>query len=354
MYVGHALIAALIGLGAGKLLGTSDERAIVVALTAGAFGLLPDVDLAYTLYAVVQKGPTDLFPTTEHVWTESWVVHRTLTHSLVVGAGIVGLAGSTAGTVSTGRQERSSISPTLNGNPSGLDSETSGSNPTRSGTLANRWPSMAAGLVATLIAVGISSLAYDAEGTLGVITVGLYIAGTIAVTVWAGRRDIPPALVVLAATIGVGLHPWGDLWMGRPPIAFYPLGSGQPLPELRFATDPTVHFLAAVLIEVGLFAAVLVAGSRMLGRTVSATISPVAIFGAGLVLALPLVPAPTFDVAYQFSFLLVGISAVAGFATWATGDQRVCLDALLRPTATMAVAMVVGVVAYGLTYVWLG
>lgn len=362
MYVGHALIAFVVGLGLAHATGRTGERALAVGLVAAAFGLLPDVDLAYTLYAVVELGSLDVFPTTEHVWTESWLVHRTLTHSLVVGAAVVAFAGAVA-VLWRGHRgapiDRSGAATTLDREGASEPSTTPSVGELRPGARADLVAESvlaraAVTAVAIVLAGSLGVLAVDADGELGAVTMALFLVGAGLVAAVATDRGVPPSLVVVAAAIGIGLHPFGDLWMGRPPIAFYPVAGGHPLPTVRFATDPTLHFLGAVLVEVGLFTTALVAGSRSVEPPTTDPVSPFALLGGGLVVALAVLPAPTFEVAYQFSFAMVGLGAIAGACDWVGGGRRTDPRSLLRTATTVAATMVIGVTAYGVAFVVLG
>jgi membrane-bound metal-dependent hydrolase YbcI (DUF457 family) len=85
MFIGHGLLAfALVAL-AGDALGWSRDRALWLGVLAGAFATVPDVDMLYAPIGVL-GGVDGLFEASEAFWSASSVVHRTVTHSLVLGA----------------------------------------------------------------------------------------------------------------------------------------------------------------------------------------------------------------------------------------------------------------------------
>lgn len=348
MYVGHALLPlALVALAATRSALDRRQRLAAAALAAG-FGVLPDVDLVYTFYAVVRAGPTDVFPTTEHVWTESWVIHRTLTHSLLVGAVVVGIAVASAVAFQADRLRRGEPAawapwpyPIAHWQPADLAASVA----PRSLTLLGRAGAILGG--AALLA-----LAIDADSGLGAITVGLFAGGVVALA-WLGVRwRLTPFWIGLAAGTGIGLHPLGDAWMGRPPAPLYPLSTAQ-LPTVGFAADPTLSFVGAVLVEVLLLCAAVAALQVVLERRVTAAASAWSVLGVVQVAALVLVSPPTFRVAYRFSALLLLIGAVAG-AGAAVRDSRPHVhpaDRALTGAGAAAGAMLVGVLSYLVAYV---
>jgi hypothetical protein len=286
MYVGHGLLAfALVG--AVARLAERDDRDVLLLATLGAgYGLLPDIDLVYTVYAVAESGPTGIFPTTEHVWTESWVIHRTLTHSLFVGCALV-LVVVGIGTAM----------------PQHLSGQRSQSNRALGGTLAG------------LVAIGLLWIASAADGALGAITMTLLVSGVAGLGVFGRQYGISVPWIGSVASLGLLSHPPGDLWMGRPPIVFYPFLSECSFPAIVFASDPTVNFVMAFLIEVLLAWASLQVWALSTDRTLTRMVRPVALFGITAVVAVLFLPPPTFLVAYQFSASVLGLGIFAGAST---------------------------------------
>ena len=85
MMVGHALLAfALAALVASRR--WPRRRALTFGVVAGAFAVVPDVDMSYALVGLAQAGLGGVWEMTAAFWGTSTLVHRAVTHSLVVGA----------------------------------------------------------------------------------------------------------------------------------------------------------------------------------------------------------------------------------------------------------------------------
>ncbi|MFB6136651.1 MAG: metal-dependent hydrolase [Halobacteriaceae archaeon] len=321
MYVGHELLGFALVAVAAHAAGWSRERTLAAGLLGFAFGFLPDVDLAYTGFAVaramVRTGSVDVFPTTEYVWTRSWVVHRDATHSLVVGA--LGVALVTAFAVGYRRW--------------------------RAG---RRDPSTAlAGAVAALGALALVGLAAPASSGLVFATLGLYAALGVAFAAAGVRRGLPAAGVAGAAAAGLFTHPFGDVFMGRPPAFGYPLTRSPPVETVRLFADPTLNFLALFGIEVALAWACVLAVALVDGSSVREWVRPRAALGAAYGAAVLVVPPPTLDLAYQFS----GGALAAGLAVGGVPAlRRRSRSALWRGAVTALAALSTGLVGYLLAY----
>lgn len=286
MYVGHALLAfALVG-GLARLTGRGDREILVFAALGACYGLLPDVDLVYTVYAVAESGPTGIFPTTKHVWTESWVIHRTLTHSLLVGSALVVAVLGAAVVVPRSLTDRPPVATRVLG-----------------------------GGLAGLLTVALLSIAFVADGRLGMITMSLLVTGAIGLTLVGRRHGVSVTWLGCVAAVGLLLHPLGDLWMGRPPVVFYPVAPKLAFPPILFASDPTIHFVTAFMIELGLAWASILLWISTTDRAVWTMIRPAAALGLVACGAFVLVPPPTFTIAYQFSAGVLGLGLVSAVGT---------------------------------------
>src|SRR6056297_738336 len=106
MMVGHALLAfALAALVASRR--WSGRRALAFGAVAGAFAVVPDVDMSYALVGLAQAGLGGVWEMTAAFWGSSHLVHRAVTHSLVVGA--VGAVAFTWATRDRRRQAGSAV-----------------------------------------------------------------------------------------------------------------------------------------------------------------------------------------------------------------------------------------------------
>lgn len=82
MFLGHALLAAGIAALVARALGVSRERAWSLAAIAGLFGAAPDVDILYALPGLANADA--LMEAPDAFWTASTLVHRGVTHSLIL------------------------------------------------------------------------------------------------------------------------------------------------------------------------------------------------------------------------------------------------------------------------------
>lgn len=316
MYLGHSFLAFAFVAAAGHLLGADRRRVLVLAGLAAGYGLLPDVDVWRTAYVFLREGPEGVFPTEEHLWRHSWVVHRALTHSVVTGgvaAAASGLAVRTTGRYST----PSRIVATLG---------------------------VAAATVA-LLAVGAGS-----AGRAGVVTVALFLGGALALAATGHRYGATDGGVAAVASVGLLTHPFGDFWMGRPPPFLAPLVAEPPLGEMTLSSDPVLHFVAAVGVEVALLGACLHLVFSLYDRRTLEYVSPLALTGFGYAAVLGRVPDPTFAEAYQFTtglFLLAATVAVlVGRAD--PRHQRVRARAFVTGVAAFGAGLVGYAAAYAL------
>ncbi|WP_267639763.1 metal-dependent hydrolase [Haloarchaeobius amylolyticus] len=316
MYIGHGLLAFALGGALGRHLDLSRSRALALAFVAGAFGMVPDVDLAYTVYVVVKAGPQNVFPTTEYVWAEagSWAVHRKLTHSLVVGALGVAVVGSLAAAL------RDDAHPAL----------------------------AFGGLGATLAAL--FAVVLSSHELIGLMTLSLYVLAAAGITVWAVRRDLATRLVAAAAAVGLLSHPFGDVFMGTPPSFLYPLSAIGPAEKLAIAPDPTVNLVSLFALEVGLAWAAIWTAMGLTERRLLSYVTPRAVLGGGFAAAALVIPPPTLDLAYHFALGTIGVGVAVGAMpslVVARGyDRETVLQGLGTSLATVTFAITGYLVAY--------
>jgi len=267
VFIGHGLLAfALVALGARRL-GWSRSAALGVGALAALFGTLPDVDIIYALTGLVGIAPTTE-ALVESFWSTGNVVHRGVTHSLVVA--VVTAAGATL--VARSRP------------------------PTR--TLGNAF---LAGMVAVIFVI---------SGPLAAFVAGLFAAGASALAAAADRADIPPVGVGAASLVGLAVHPFGDLFTGAPPGLLYPFDVTVFAERVVLSSDPTLHLLAAFGVELAIVWAALVVYFRLTDRRLRDYVDYRAAPGVGYAGVAVALPAPTVDIAYQFVFSVLAVGAV--------------------------------------------
>ena len=268
MFIGHAALAfALVG-GVAIARGWTTERTLAIAVVAGAFAALPDVDMVYALVGVASIGAGgDALALAGAFWSTGNVVHRAITHSLVLAPPVAALAALRL----------------------------------RNGTVGIRAVSA---LVATVLVVLIAAIV----GALAAFVTLLFVVGAVAVGAVGDRyTDLAASEVFVAALVGLATHPFGDLFTGEPPAMLYPLDGALVTERVALAADPTLHLLAAFGIELAtVWAAVAVAGLAT-GLRPTTAVGPRATLGAGYAASVLLIPAPTLDLSYPFVFSVLGV-----------------------------------------------
>lgn len=326
MFVGHALAAFAIAAAVTRRVGERPGRALTLGLVAGLFAAAPDVDIGYALVGVVSgltagAGPLGL---ASSFWETGNVVHRAVTHSLVV-APVVALAAA---------------------------AWVDGRRPTQLVALA-----VASGLVAVTAAVG--------GGLAAFVTVAFVASALVIAEAVRRRTDLSPRTTFALALFGLVSHPFGDVFTGEPPALLYPFGTEVLSARVALSGDPTLHLLGAFALEVATIWAALVVWSRLRaerdGRTVRPfdlprRIAPRAVAGAGYAASVFVIPAPTLDLSYPFVFSVLAVGTV-GFAPIRLrryGRLAVAPEfakpGLERSVFTGLTAVTLAAVAYGIAY----
>ncbi|WP_049936880.1 metal-dependent hydrolase [Haloplanus natans] len=269
MFVGHAALAfALVG-SVAVVRGWTTERALTLAVVAGAFAVLPDVDMVYALVGVASATGSGALAVAGAFWSTGNVVHRAVTHSLVLAFPVALLAALRV-----------------------VDTR-----PTRALSVA-----LAVLLVGLVAAVG---------GSLAALITLLFVLGAATVAAVAGHHaevTAPETLVV--ALVGLLSHPFGDLFTGEPPAMLYPLDAALVTERVALAADPTLHLLAAFGTELGTVWAAVAIVCLATGLRPTTAVGTRATLGAGYAASILLIPAPTLDLSYPFVFSVLGVGLV--------------------------------------------
>jgi hypothetical protein len=264
MFVGHATLAfGLVGLAALRL-GVRRERALALAATAGVFAAVPDVDMAYAVVGLLGADPTQPLAAASDFWGASTVVHRAVTHSLVVGVpAAVAFA----------------LAPT------------------------HRY--LAAAALAALVAgVGVAS------GPLAAAVVALFAAAGVLAAFLAHSVGVRGRSLLTVAVVGVATHPFGDLFTGSPPRLFYPLHAAVFDGRVVLAADPTLHLLGAFAVELAAVWLGVLAALALTDARVRDYVDWRAAAGASYALAVLVIPPPTLDLSYPFVFSVLAVGAI--------------------------------------------
>lgn len=304
MFVGHGLVAFAVvaSLAARRL---PRERALVAGALAGAFATAPDIDMLFAVLGAAEAATPG--GAAESFWTATDTLHRSVTHSLVVGAVLAAVLGMVVAA--------------------------------RSGAWRARTHRMA--LAGALAGIGgLLGALWLAGGPLPAGMGGVFVAVGLGVALAAERLGFGPRAVAGFAAVGFLSHPFGDLLAGGPPDLLYPLGWQVLTERVVLSPDPTVHLLAAFFVELTVIWLALAVFLRLRDRRVRAVVRPRAALGVGYAVAVLAVPAPTVEVASPFvvSVLAVGLVGVPvtrrprPLPTVATGLAAVTLAALAYAT----------------------
>jgi membrane-bound metal-dependent hydrolase YbcI (DUF457 family) len=280
MMVGHAMVAFAVATAvAGRR--WPGERALAFGVLAGAYAAVPDVDMLYAVFGLAQVGLAGVWTMTDAFWESSTLVHRAVTHSLVVG--VVAAAAFAASVAGRGSR----------------DDWTSRS--------VGRW----SGLLSAALIAGLTAVAVVESGLLGgAVMVAFLLAGLAVAAVAVRRTDFGPQETVAAALLGLLSHPFGDLFTGAPPQFLYPLDVRLLTERVVLLADPTLNLLAVFGVEL---ATIWLAGYvylRATDRRVLEHVDTRAAFGVAYALAAVAMPAPTLDVSYHFVFSILAVAVV--------------------------------------------
>lgn len=323
MFVGHALFAFAVAALVADWRGWDRRPALLVGAVAGAFAAIPDIDVAYALVGLLewQALGGDLGAPAAF-WGASRAVHRSVTHSLVVGA----VAAPAFGLLAVrGRSARS-----------------------RASHLAG---------IALLVALVAVALIWD--GPLAVFVMVLFVASGILVSRGIARLSaLPPTTVALAALWGLWSHPWGDLVTGSPPDWLFPFGSPGLESRVVLHPDPTLHLLGAFAVELATIAFAIAVVYRVSDRSILASVDRRAAVGAVYGVAALAVTPPTLEVSYHFVFSILGVGLLCGVVQdpdWLTPfDTRdrwlPSREAILETALTTVAAVAIALAAYATVY----
>jgi len=304
MFVGHATFAFGAVVLAAAALGQSRERALALGVAAGLFAAIPDVDMAYALVGLVAVDPTSPMAVAQSFWGASTVIHRAVTHSLVVA---VPAAAAFA--------------------------------------LAPTHRRVAAVALAALVGVVVA-----VSGPMPAVIVGLFAAGGWAVARAAHAHRVRGTGLFAVALFGLLSHPFGDLFTGQPPELFYPLGVTAFDGRVALSADPTLHLLGAFGIELFAIWLGVAAALWLTGRRFTDHVNPRAALGAAYALAVLVLPPPTIDASYQFVFSVVAVGFVGAVPAPRLGGRSISLPSLPTALVTGLAAVTLAGLAYAAAY----
>jgi hypothetical protein len=324
VFIGHGLLAFAVAAFVADWRGWEARRALLVGALAGTFATIPDVDVAYALVGLLEWQAADgAVGAPTAFWDASRGVHRSATHSLVVGA----LAAPAFGLLAArGRSGRTRL----------------------------------AHGVAISFLVALVAIAFVWGGPVAAFVTGLFVASGLLVARGAARvSTLSPATVAVAALWGLWSHPWGDLVTGSPPDWFFPFPS--PILESRLVlhADPTLHLLGAFAIELATIWLALAVACRLTDRSIIGTVDRRATVGVAYGVAPLAVAPPTLAVSYHFVFSILGLGVLCGVVRDTPSLVRPraidrglpSTDGVLEVVLTALAAVTVALVSYVTVYV---
>lgn len=301
MFIGHGLLAFAIAAGVAASVGWPRERAIAVGVCAGAFATVPDVDIVYAPVGLL--GASGVSEAVTGFWSTGNLVHRAVTHSLLVGSvaavafGLWAVRG-----VGTWPEDRSGSS----------GGRIDRSRPIERGAAA----------VALALLCGLIVVAAVESGALGAFVMTVFVGAGLIVTTVATRQGLSAGTIGGAALVGMLTHPFGDVFTGAPPAFLYPLDATLLADRIALSADPTFALLGAFWIELGTIWLAAIVYAALAERRLRDCLDWRAAFGvayAGAALALP---APTLDTSYHFVFGALAVGAVLGVSPIARSGGR--------------------------------
>jgi membrane-bound metal-dependent hydrolase YbcI (DUF457 family) len=294
MFVGHSLFAFAVvaAVASHRVAGVDRRQALALGVVAGAFAAVPDADMAYAFSGVVDVAlaatgtaavaSEGVFAVTGAFWAASTVVHRSMTHSLVV-APVAALGFGLL--AARGRRARPAV----------------------------------AGGVALLGAL--AAVAAVVHGVLGAFVFSAFVAagGVVAVVV-RGRTTLGARETVALALVGLATHPFGDVFTGEPPALLWPFDARVLDGRVALSGDPTLHLLGAFAVELAVVALALAVYADLGRRSVRP--SRYAVGGVAYGAAVLVVPAPTLEVSYPFVFSILGVGVLAATPAFGASARR--------------------------------
>jgi len=320
MMVGHALFAFALVAGALSAAGADRERALTVGLVAGGFAAAPDADMVYAPVGLLDAtgGPV---AAAESFWAASTVVHRSVTHSLVVA-----VPAAAAFALWSARSSRS----------------------------------RASGVVVGVALVAVTGLL---TGPLAAVVMTAFLAaGAVVARLADAYGGLEPRTVFGAALVGLWSHPWGDAFTGEPPHLLYPFADRVLVERVALSADPTFNLLGAFALELLALWFAAAVYCRLTDRSVSEHVGRRAAVGGLYGVAALAIDPPTLSTSYHFVFsiLAVGLVVVPSMRrpTRPAGFRRPAwtrtVDGVLGQALTGLASLTAALAAYAVAYAVVG
>jgi membrane-bound metal-dependent hydrolase YbcI (DUF457 family) len=307
MFVGHSAIAFVLGSMLAYILGYNNEKIIGFGVLAGAFAIVPDLDMGYAFIGILKSGATDISTLQEEFWASGLVVHRGITHSLVIG-----LFGSLS-----------------------------------FGLIAFNKSIKALGFL-ILIVLMILTLIYN--GLLEFAVIVTFSIGGVFISSISRYANANPIMILYCSFIGILSHPFGDIFTGSSPELLYPLDFRILPTRVLLSSDPTLHFLGAFTIE--LLAIWLAFGvyiklqNHNIRQYIHYYVATLGIFYSITIISLP---PPTLSVSYHFVFTII-LAGIIGILAEIPNPKVHSKQSRRRIFLTGLSVITVGLISYSTVY----
>ncbi|WP_257297626.1 metal-dependent hydrolase [Haloarchaeobius sp. FL176] len=318
MMIGHSLLAFALVATVARALDASPGRALAAGAAAGAFAAVPDMDMVYALTGFAGAEFDGVFSMTTAFWSASTVVHRSMTHSLVV-APVAALAFALVVV-----QGRHASRATVGG---------------------------------FALLGGLTVVATTLHGLLGLVVLGAFsLAGVAVAAIVRESSQLDARTTFAVAVVGLASHPFGDLFTGEPPAMLWPLDAAIFPGRVLLSADPTLHLLGAFALELAVVWAALLAFCWVTDRR--PRVKPRATAGLAYGGVFFLLPPPTLDVSYHFVFSILAVGTVLAMPVAAPTRTSMAVETVRRGVAAHGVrsvttglaAVTLALVAYGGLY----
>jgi membrane-bound metal-dependent hydrolase YbcI (DUF457 family) len=200
----------------------------------------------------------------------------------------------------------------------------------------------------------VAGVALDAGALGGLVTAAFVVGAMVLSAVVARSTTLGMRSFALAATFGLLSHPFGDVFTGEPPAFLYPFDVVLVAERVTLAGDPTLHLLAAFAVELLTIWLAVVVLSDLSGVRVRDSVLPRVAVAAGYAVSVFLIPPPTLDLSYPFVLSVVAVAVVGAIPrVRLVGDRRVTVPDRRAAFVTALSAVTVAWGAYAVAYLLL-
>lgn len=264
MIVGHFFLAFSLTALILYYWGYEGEIALKIAVIAGMFSILPDLDIFYAAKELTVLFSSGFYGFSEAFWETSSSIHRGLTHSLI----FLGLSATCFGLYYEIRSD----------------------------------------LLASVVIITGTSVSFLSAGAIPALVTAIFLTAGLTITAYSLEfTSLKEFLLTVSA--GLLLHPFGDVFTGTPPDLLYPFSLNLVEKKVILVADPGLNLFAVMGIELLLVWAGVYSYCLIKGRDIWNNLSHKILPGVlGFFLAIP-IQNPSLSSPYRPVFSLLGLSS---------------------------------------------